>query len=64
MQWLNLFAWKVGDCGFFPHSVFKFQQKQNVFSPLTRKDSTLWESSVIEINEINRALGHFCAHIG
>ena len=42
MQWLKLAAWKVGDRGFEPHSGLLVSKKQNVSSPLTRKDSILW----------------------
>ena len=35
-------AWKVGDHGFEPHSSFQVPKKQNVSSPLTRKNSILW----------------------
>ena len=42
VQWLKLPAWKVGDRGFQPHSGLR------VFSPLTRKETTMWETSVTE----------------
>ena len=45
MQWLKLPALKVGDRGFEPHSGLKVSNKQNVSSPLTRKDSILWGDS-------------------
>ena len=35
-------AWKAGDRGFEPHSGLQVSKKQNVSSPLTRKDSILW----------------------
>ena len=41
MQWLKLPAWKVGDRGFVPRSDIQISRKQNVSSPLTRKDSVL-----------------------
>ena len=44
--WLKLSAWKVGDRGFEPHSGLRVSKKQNVSSPLTRKDSILWRASV------------------
>ena len=43
VHWLNPPAWKIGDCGFEPHSSLKVLKRQNVSSPLTRKDSILWE---------------------
>ena len=43
VQWLKLlqrvFAWKVGDRGFEPHSGLQVVKKQNVFYPVTHKDS-------------------------
>ena len=45
VQWLKLPAWKVGNRGFEPHSG---SNEQNVSSPLSRKDSTLWGASVTE----------------
>ena len=44
--WLKLPAWKVGDRGFEPHSDIPVSKKQNVSSPLTRKDLILWGVSV------------------
>ena len=41
VQWLKLPAWKVGDRGFVPRSDIQVSRKQNVSSPLTRKDSVL-----------------------
>ena len=38
LQWLKLPAWKVGDRGFEPRSGIRFSKKQNVSSPLSRKD--------------------------
>ena len=55
LVWYNIFtisgshnmciipAWKVGDRGFEPHSGLQVSKKQNVSSPLTRKNSILWE---------------------
>ena len=43
-QWLKLPAWKVGDRDFEPHSGLQVSRKQNVSSPITRKDSILWEN--------------------
>ena len=43
VQWLKLPASKVGDRGFVPRSGIQVSKKQNVSSPLTRNDSTLWE---------------------
>ena len=48
MQWLKLPVWKVGDRGFEPHSGLQVSKKQNVSSPLTRKDTILWVDSVTE----------------
>ena len=48
VQWLKLPAWKVADGGVEPHSGLLVSKKQNVFSPLTRKNSRLWENSVPE----------------
>ena len=48
VQWLKLPAWKVGDCGFEPHSGLQVSKKQNISSTLTRKDSLLWGDSVTE----------------
>ena len=45
---LKLPAGKVGDRGFEPHSGLQISKKQNVSSPLTRKDSILWGASVTE----------------
>ena len=45
VQWLKLPAWEVGHHGFESHSGLQVS-KQNVSSPLTRKDSILWGSSV------------------
>ena len=42
VQWLKMPAWKVGDCGFQPHSGLQVSKIQYVSSPLTRKDSILW----------------------
>ena len=47
VQWLKLSAWKVGDCG-FKLSGLQASMKQNLSSPLTRKDSILWGASVTE----------------
>ena len=33
MRWLKLPAWKVGDCGFEPHSDRQVSKKRNVSSP-------------------------------
>ena len=41
VQWLKLPAWKVGDRELEPHPGLQASNKQNVFSPLTRKDSML-----------------------
>ena len=46
MQWLKLPAWKVRNRRFEPHSGFQVSKKENVSSPLTRKDSILWGASV------------------
>ena len=46
--WLKLPAWKVGDRGFEPHSGLRVSKKQNVSSPINRKDSILWRASVTE----------------
>ena len=48
VQWLKLPAWKLGDRGFKPHSCIQVIKKQIVSSPLTRKDSILWGTSVTE----------------
>ena len=48
LQWLKLPAWKVGDRGFEPNSVLKFQRSNISSSPLTREDSLLWAAFVIE----------------
>ena len=48
MHWLKLPACKVGDRGSEPHSGLQVSKKQNVSSPLTRKDAILWGSSVTE----------------
>ena len=48
VQWLKLHAWKIGDCGFETRSGIQVSKKQNVSSPLTRKDLILWAASVIE----------------
>ena len=48
VQWVKLPAWKVGHRGYEPHSVLPVSKKQNVSSPLTRKDSILWGASVSE----------------
>ena len=45
---VKLHAWKVGDRGFESHSGLQVAKIQNVFSPLTRKDSILWGASVAE----------------
>ena len=46
VQWLKLPAWKVGDCGFEPHSGLQLSKKQNCFFPAHCKDfniaGTLW----------------------
>ena len=39
VQWLKLPAWKVGDCGFEPHSGLQVAMKQNVSSLFTCKES-------------------------
>ena len=39
VEWLKLPAWKVGDRGLEPRSGIQVSKKQNVSSPLTRKDS-------------------------
>ena len=41
VQWLKLPAWNVGDRGLEPRSSILVSKKQNVSSPLTRKDSIL-----------------------
>ena len=38
VQWLELYAWKVGYRGFEPHYSFQVSEKKNFFSPLIRKD--------------------------
>ena len=38
VQWLKMFAWKVGYHGFEPHSGLQVSKEQNVSSPLTCKD--------------------------
>ena len=43
VQWLKLPAGKVEDRGFELHSGLQVSKKQNVSTPPTRKDSTLWE---------------------
>ena len=48
VQWSKLPAWKVGDRGFEPCSGIQISNKQNVSSPLTRKDLISWEASVTE----------------
>ena len=48
VQWLKLPAWKVEDRGLEPHSNLQISKKQNVSSPLTRKNSILWLVSVNE----------------
>ena len=48
VQWVKLPAWKVGHREYEPHSVLPVLKKQNVSSPLTRKDSILWGASVSE----------------
>ena len=48
LQWLKLPAWKAGDRGFDPHSGLQVSKKQNVSSPLIRKDSILWGTYVAE----------------
>ena len=48
LQWLKLPAWKAGDHGFEPHSGLQVSKKQNVSSPLIRKDSILWGTYVAE----------------
>ena len=48
MQWLKLPACKVRDRGFKPHSGLPVSKKQNISSPLTRKDLILCVASVIE----------------
>ena len=40
--WRELPAWKASDSWFVPRSGIQVSQKQNVASPLTRKDSILW----------------------
>ena len=42
MQWLKLPAWEVGDCWFKPGSGIQILKKQNVSSPLTRKNAIFW----------------------
>ena len=42
VQWFKLPAWKVKDRRFEPHSGHLVSKKQNISSPLTRKDSILW----------------------
>ena len=41
MQWLKLPAWEIGDREFEPRSGIQVSKKQNVSSPLTRKDLIL-----------------------
>ena len=48
LQWLKLAAWKVGDRRFEPRFGIQVTKKQIVASPLSRKDSILWGTSVIE----------------
>ena len=38
VQWLKLPAWKVGIRGFEPHSGLQVSKKQNISSPLARKN--------------------------
>ena len=47
VHWLKLVAWKVGDRVFEPPSGLQVSKKQNVSSPLTRKDSIFWISSPV-----------------
>ena len=47
VQWLKLPSWK-GDRGFESRSGIQVSKKHNVSPPLTRKDSTLWRTSVAE----------------
>ena len=48
VQWFNMPAWKAGDRGFEPHSGLQVSKRQNVFSPLNRKDSILWGAPLTE----------------
>ena len=41
LQWSKLPTWKVGDCGFEPHSGLQVSKKENVSSLPTRKYSIL-----------------------
>ena len=41
-------AWKVGGRGLEPRSGIQVSKLQNVSSPLTRNDSTLWGAFVTE----------------
>ena len=41
LQWSKLPTWKVGDCGFKPHSGLQVSKKENVSSLPTRKDPIL-----------------------
>ena len=45
---VKLPALKVGDRGFESRSGIQVSKKQNVPSPLTREDSTLWGTTVTE----------------
>ena len=47
-QWSKLPAWKVGDRVFAPRCGLHVSNKQHFSSPLTRKDSILWRTSVTE----------------
>ena len=48
LLWLKLPARKFGDRGFKPNSALQVSKKQNVSSPLTRKDPILCGASVTE----------------
>ena len=48
VQWLKLPAWKVGDFLLEPRSCIQVSKKQDVFFPLTRKDSILWGASAAD----------------
>ena len=53
LQWLRLPTWKGGDRVIVPLSGIQVSKKQNVSSPLTRKDSVLWATAAVTI------WGHF-----
>ena len=45
---LKLPAWKIGVAGSHTRSGIQVLKKQNVSSPLTRKDSIVWGASVTD----------------